>query len=223
MGSPDFSYIRKDPCRGTTVGNNISVNHFRKDAFTGESGPVTDNSGPVYPNPYSHPPEKPWPGASSSGFTLLEILAVMAIFAGILALVLPRFMDFRVTYLRTDAGRVATLVRYLSESSDTRRLYYRLTFDLDSKTLTVARSVDGKKFISEPEPALKGIRLRGGVKFVDIMVSGVGKVTSGEVAIFFSPAVSKEAFILHMGSGDDVKTLSFNPYSGRVKVEDGYI
>jgi len=198
------------------------VDHFRKDAIARESGPVPGGSGSIFPGPFSRPSQDPRKAGAPPGFTFLEILAVLTILAGILALVLPRFVDLRITYLRTDAGRVATLVRYLNESSDTRRVYYRLGFDLDSESLRVARSVDGKKYKEEPEPALKGIKLRSGVELVDIVVPGLGKVASGEVAVLFSPAGPRESFILHIGSGDSMKTLSFNPYSGRVKVEDGY-
>lgn len=159
----------------------------------------------------------------SRGFTLFELLAVIIILGGLLALVLPRFMDLTVSQLKSDAGRLATLTRYLHEASATKKLYYRMSFDLEKDTVSVAASPDGAEFLPESDPVLRGLRLSNGVGFTDMVVPGLGKVSSGVVEVFFSPSGSVEPFTVHISAGKNVKTLSFNPYSGQIKVEDGYL
>jgi uncharacterized iron-regulated membrane protein len=58
---------------------------------------------------------------------------------------------------------------------------------------------------------------------VDMVVGGLGKVSSGTVAVVFTPTGSTGPFTLHLGSGEEGSmTLHFNPYTGRVTVEKGY-
>ena len=67
------------------------------------------------------------------------------------------------------------------------------------------------------------MRLRRGVELADIVVPGLGRVDSGEVDVFFNPAGAVDPFMVHISRGTEVKTLDFNPYSGRVRVRDGYL
>ncbi|MFQ5464608.1 MAG: Tfp pilus assembly protein FimT/FimU [Thermodesulfobacteriota bacterium] len=161
--------------------------------------------------------------SGTSGFTYLELIAVIVIIGGLMALVAPRFAGTGRTYLRTDARRLATLTRYVYEATATKRLSYRLRFDLDGGSVSLAASAGGGEFVPEADPVLRRLKLRRGVELADIVVPGPGKVTSGEVDVFFAPSGPVDPFVVHLSYGADVKTLDFNPYSGRVRVRDGYL
>lgn len=135
-------------------------------------------------------------------------------------MVLPRFTGVGSTYLKTDAGKMATLTRYLSEASATRHVYYRLRFDLDGDAIDVASSTDGETFAPESAPGMR-LTLSRGVELADITVPGLGTVDTGSVDFFFSPAGAAGPFALRMKMGEDMRTIRFNPYSGRVVVSEG--
>lgn len=135
-----------------------------------------------------------------------------------LAFVLPRFPGLGPAYLKSDTGRLATLIRYLSEASASKKIYYRLVFDIDANAVSVERSGDGLEYTVEPDPALRGIRLTEGVTFDSVEVASLGRVTTGQVLVVFAPAGSIEAFTVKLKGRKEERTLTFNPYSGKVKV-----
>lgn len=160
---------------------------------------------------------------SDNGFTLFELLLAIIIISGLLAIALPRFANVGGVYLKTDAGKVATLVRFLNEASATRKVYYRVWFDMEKDSLRVESSKNGVDYVDEPDAAIRRMRLHDGVAIEDIIVPDLGKVDAGEVAVIFAPAGSIDAFTLHLKSSGRAMTLTFNPYSGEAKVIEGYV
>ncbi|MBE9527697.1 MAG: prepilin-type N-terminal cleavage/methylation domain-containing protein [Proteobacteria bacterium] len=171
--------------------------------------------------------------ACRRGFTLIELIVVMVIISLALAIVLPRLTSVTSANLKSDAVKLSALVRYLHEAAESKKLTYRLSFDLDRGTVGVERSQVGRspvdrskeavKYVPEPESALRGFALASGVEFVDLLAPGTGRVESGTVQILLSPAGSMP-FTVHLGAGEDdrVLTLGFNPYNGKIVIEEGY-
>ncbi len=158
-----------------------------------------------------------------AGFTLIELIAVVIIIGLVLAVVFPRFSNLDETYLKTDASRLRTLITYLNEASETRKLYYRLSFDMERETIGVESSRDGRDYLPEADRALSGLRLGRGVDLVEVEVAGLGRVNTGKLGVVFAPFGPPQAFKLSLGSGKAAPvTVSFNPYSGRVRVESGH-
>jgi hypothetical protein len=148
---------------------------------------------------------------------------VVIIIGLVLAVVFPRFSNLDETYLKTDASRLQTLITYLNEASETKKLYYRLSFDLERETIGVESSRDGRDYLPEADRALSRLRLGRGVDLVEVEVAGSGRATTGEIRVVFAPNGAPQAFKLSLGSGKATPvTVSFNPYSGRVRVESGH-
>lgn len=166
---------------------------------------------------------KPVADSYPRGFTLLELLVVIAVIGIALALVYPRLPALGAAYLKTDAGRAAGLLVYLNEASAARRTNYRLKFDLEKETLTVDASKGAEEYAAVTEPGLGGIKFREGVDLEDIVVPGLGRVKAGEVSVVIAPSGSGEPFTLHLKSGKEQMTILFNPYSGKALIEKGYI
>ncbi len=159
----------------------------------------------------------------NAGFTLLELILVMLLFGVVLALALPRFSDTGTAYLKTDSSRVAAYIRYLHEASSTRKVYYRVSFDMGAEELRAEYSLDGAQYRAERDAALRTLKLAEGVTIEDVVVPETGKVNSGVLTVVFAPAGTMDPFTLHLKSGKNFRTLTFNPYSGEVSVEEGYV
>lgn len=157
-----------------------------------------------------------------AGLSLIELLAAMVIIGIILAIVYPRISGISEAYLKSDSRRVAALITYLSESASSKKLYYRVWFDLTNERLRVESSVAGKEYAPSTDPALRELALREGVEIEDIVTPGLGKTASGEVSMVFAPA-SGEPFTLHLKAGESSMTVSYNPYTGKVRTEAGYV
>lgn len=166
------------------------------------------------------------PKTIQSGFTLLEIIAVIAILAGLMAIVLPRFAAFGTAMLKSDAGRVGSLLRYTGDAAATRGLYFRVVFDLDSEGVSVEESDDAEEYRPAADPAMRTLSLARGVEIKDVTTQALGRVESGKVGMVFAPGGATGGtgpFSVHLGSSNQSRTITYNPYSGRVKVVEGYL
>ena len=160
--------------------------------------------------------------SSRAGFTLIELLAVMIIIGVVLAVVFPRFSGMGKTYLKTDASKLQTLITYLYEASETRNLYYRINFDLERESVLVESSRDGVEYLPEADRGLRVLRFSPGVDLAEVEVAGLGTTNTGELRVVFTPTGTTEPFRVNLGAGDRAPmTVTFNPYSGRVRVESG--
>ncbi|MDP2689098.1 MAG: prepilin-type N-terminal cleavage/methylation domain-containing protein [Deltaproteobacteria bacterium] len=157
------------------------------------------------------------------GFTLLELLVVMILLGVVLMAALPRFAGTGEAYLKTDASRVSSFVRFINDASATRKAYYRVSFDISAGEIRAERSPDGVHYAQETDPVARRLRLREGVVMEDIVVPELGTVNTGTVMVVFTPAGAQEPFTLHLSSSKKQITLTFNPYSGEVSMEDGYV
>lgn len=154
------------------------------------------------------------------GFTILELVVLIAVIGLALAIALPRLAGLERAALKSDAGRLSTLLRYAGESAATKRLYYKVSFDIENGSIIVERSHDGRDF--SPGADIRGFDLSSGVVLRDLVVEGLGKIESGTVSVVFTPLGAFEEFSVHLEAGEDRFTVKFNPYSGRPDVVEGY-
>ncbi len=160
---------------------------------------------------------------SNSGFTLLELLIVIIILTGALAIIFPSISGVDEYVFNSEVRRVAGLIRHLDEAATQKKLYYKVWFSPDDESIYVETSPDGSEFELARDSGLRGFTLKSGADIEDITLRSFGKVDEGKVAIIFNPTFGAEAFNLHLRGADKVITLNYNPYSGRVKVLDGYV
>lgn len=157
------------------------------------------------------------------GFTLLELIVVMAVVSAVAFIVFPKIPYLEGFSLHSDVRRVSGLLRYLDGSASSKKIYYSVVFKLKEGTLEVESSRDGIEFKGVDDPALKGFTLSEETEIQDIVVEGSGKINHGEASVVFTPGAGALAFALHLKGKDRTLTVSYNPYSGRVRVADGYI
>ena len=156
------------------------------------------------------------------GFTLLELLVVLILLGVVLMAALPRFTGTGEAYLKTDASRVSSFLRFISDASATRKVYYKVSFDIAAGEIRTERSRDGARYEPESDPAVRRLKLREGVSIEDIMVEGLGKVNAGTAEVVFAPVGGAGPFTLHLMASEKKISIAFNPYSGEVSLKDGY-
>ncbi|MBI5048568.1 MAG: type II secretion system protein [Deltaproteobacteria bacterium] len=160
---------------------------------------------------------------SKTGFTLLELLSVIAILGTVLLVVFPKIHFFEDYTLNAEARRVAGLLRYLEESASAKKIYYRVWFYPEKELFKIETSIDGIEFNKSQEPLLRGLSLKKSVEMEDVVISSLGRINEGEAAVVFNPIVGAEPFVIHLKMGQRLLTIGYNPYSGKVKVLKGYV
>lgn len=158
---------------------------------------------------------------ATRGLTLVELVIVMAVIGGALALVFPR-LDVASARLDSEARRLAMLIRHLDDSANSKKIYYRLWFRPDNERVDVEVSENGLEYAAPQDMALRAQTFRSGTDIEDVIIEGIGKVSQGEAAVVFGPGASR-AFNVHLNNSGKSLTVSYNPYSGRVKVIDGRV
>jgi len=157
------------------------------------------------------------------GFTLIELIVVIAIVSTVLLIAFPGLSALEGYGFRSDARRLAGLIRGLDDGATTEGVYYRLWLYLDDESIRVESSSDAAVFTLAKDNDLSGFHLGRTTEIEDIVISGLGKVASGEAAVIFNPSVGAEPFSLHLRRGENRLTLSYNPYSGKVRILEGNI
>lgn len=160
-------------------------------------------------------------GLKATGLTLLELLVVIAVLGLIIAIVYPRISDIGTARLRKEAGRVASLITYLSESSATRKVYYMVWFDLDNEALSVEASKNGVDFTPATDEA-RGFKLWDGVFMEDIALPGTGTVNAGTIPYLVKPTGAGPLRV-HLKGDSVIYTVIFNPYSAKTDIRKGYV
>lgn len=163
-------------------------------------------------------------GTSSKGFTLLELVVVLVILAGIAALVLPRLSLLLDENTRSSARTISTLLRYLDERAVAGRNRYRLQIDLNQQKIAVLQIAANGEDHPPDDPFLLRNPLVGDTRISDVMTDRMGTVTSGTVQILYGPGGLAEPLLIHLGTADTQQyTVQALPISASVKVAKGYL
>jgi general secretion pathway protein H len=141
-----------------------------------------------------------------SGFTLIELIIVIFIISLLSAVVLPSFYQLGADSLKTDAKKLASILRYLNDSAIYSKQTFTLKFDLSDRSLTW-NGPDGDK--AEKFKDLTGLNL-----------PSKGSVKEGQVTVIFSPLGLRENLDIILNNGNKELRVIFNSLSGRVKITE---
>jgi prepilin-type N-terminal cleavage/methylation domain-containing protein len=142
---------------------------------------------------------------SNKGFTLLELVVVLVILAGVTALVLPRLSAMFDGDTRSTARNVVSLLRYLDEQ--------RISV-LQISGLGEEQAPDDPFLLRNP--------LVGSARIADLSTERLGTVTSGTIRIPYGPGGLAEPLLLHLGDQNTRQyTVQALPVNGSVRVAEG--
>ncbi len=139
-----------------------------------------------------------------AGFTLLELIVVIFLISLIAAMVIPSFYGMSENKLKSDARRLASLLRYLNDNAISMKETYSLKFDLQEKTLSWKEAAGRKTETFED--------------LIGVYLPSKGEVKEGQITVFFGPLGLQESIAVHLRREGRGMTVALNPWSGRTRV-----
>jgi len=156
------------------------------------------------------------------GFTLVELLVVIALVGVILVLAIPTTRDVLTgDNLKKASRQLIGLERKLRVEAVRDQTDYILCLDLPTSSYWVITS----DMTPEKENEVKGNarKLPAGVVIMDIVGEKNKKVSQGEVKIKFAKNNLCPPMIIHLAYEEDRMTLVVNPFLGITGVYDEYV
>ncbi len=158
-----------------------------------------------------------------SGFTLIELMIVLAIISMLMMLVLPRLPSSEHENLKSSARTLAATLRYLQDRAATAQVGYVLRLEPGSDSIKVLElGKDGSE--KQPsDPLLQKRPISEGIQLADVIIPRLGKVTDGQLRLEVGRGGLRDFVTFHLRSpaGAFWTVMAF-PSSGKVKVFDGY-
>lgn len=143
-------------------------------------------------------------GTCSDGFTLLELVVVIFILSLLLAVALPSFTGMAGSATKSDAKRIASILRYLNDSAIATKDNFPMKIGISNKMISY-KGPDGEK--AERFDTISGIELQSR-----------GLVSIGEVEVLFGMSGASEGFRIFLKNDSSSVAVSLNPLSGRVRI-----
>lgn len=158
-----------------------------------------------------------------SGFTLIELVVVLAIISMVMLLVLPSLPSSSAENLKSSARTLASTLRYLQDRAVTSRTNFILRVEPGSGSIRILEiGADGGEK-TPSDPLLQKNPLKDGILVADVMIPRLGKVNDGQLRIEVGTGGLRDFVTVHLQSGDGVFwTVMAFPGSGKVKLYDGY-
>ncbi|MBT1074108.1 pilus assembly FimT family protein [Geobacter grbiciae] len=160
---------------------------------------------------------------SCRGFTLMELLVVIALLGLVAAIALPRLTVSHALELNRSARQLAATIRYVQDRAITGKTPHRIRLEPGTGTVRVTRLLSdgtegstGESFLDRPFPA-------EGVTVADVTTPRGGKVTTGEVVLRFDMAGLGDFTAIHLRGEDDAAMTVMAYPSGKVTVSEGYV
>lgn len=141
---------------------------------------------------------------NKNGFTLLELVLVIFIISISAAIVFPSFSVFETAKIKSDAKKIASILRYLNENAITTKETSSLKIDFKKKRLIYNSTEDKKEEIFET------------IRSAELQSQGM--VFDGEVTLFFHHFGAAENINIYLSDNKSSLIVAFNHLSGRVKI-----
>lgn len=164
---------------------------------------------------------------NKNGFTLLEILIVIAVIAFLSFLVFPRFGDsVNESGFRSGVNSIAGLIRTIHERSVLNRRVYALNIDI-TKNEYLITILENEEFTAAPDFSEEKRAFDKSISVKDIILRGDSeKVEEEEAVIRFFPNGAIDRSIIHISSSynpESIYTIFVEPMSGKTRIEKDYV
>ncbi len=155
-----------------------------------------------------------------AGFTLIELIVVMAIISLVATLSVPQFQNFFLTdQLKTTTRKLLGIVAEFSQEAVRAGADRVLIFDL-TENVILAKLTDD----SEQLKTKTWLSLPDEVRIMDISSVHGGKQFQGQVKLHFSNRGYIDKTYIHLGDDEgQVMTVMLSPFLGVIKIADSYL
>jgi type II secretion system protein H len=162
----------------------------------------------------------------SRGFTLLELVLVLALIGLIVTLVAPRLGLFGSVALDTSARRLAARIRFLREEAALRGHSVRLSFDLHERSYAAAVLVPtttGARFVDDSSPLFRRVSLPDDLN-LDVSGPNLSTTVDGQPAAIFSPDGFADPTVIYLDDGKGrAVSIVIEPGVTAPRILDGYV
>ncbi|NVN89217.1 MAG: type II secretion system protein [Desulfuromonadales bacterium] len=157
------------------------------------------------------------------GFTLIEIVVVLAIIGMVMAIIIPRLPSSNSENLKISARTLAATLRYAQDRAATGRTHYVLRMEPGTGSIRLLEvSADGSE--KEPDDNLLQKRpIKEDIQVADVYIPRLGKLNDGQVRLDVGAGGLRDLVTIHLRSADNsFWTVMAFPGGGKVKLYDGY-
>lgn len=188
-----------------------------------ESG-IRDEEERVLPDVPCSIPHSAFAIPNSKGFTLIELVVVIAILGVMIALVAPQLGEIGEANLKRSTRHLTGMIRFLHEEAQAKKSVYRLMFDIQDGRYWAEvqrRTADNAMEFRRVQSVIAGEgMLSGQTTFRDIKVAG----HPDETYMLFTPDGWVEHALIHLRDGNERDfTLFVKPLTGNTELMDGYV
>ncbi|MEI7816927.1 MAG: type II secretion system protein [Desulfuromonadales bacterium] len=158
------------------------------------------------------------------GFTLIEIMVVMAIISMVMLLVIPKLPSSDQENLKISARTLASTLRYMQERAQTSGIRYVLAIVPGTETAKFSE-ISGDGSAKEPsDPLLQKSAVKEGIIVSDVRIPRLGKVIDGQLKLDVGAAGIRDFVTIHLRSSEGkFWTVMAFPSGGKVKAFEGYL
>jgi len=159
--------------------------------------------------------------ARSPGFTIIELVVVLALVGLIAALVFPRLGLIGMGSVRTEARKLQGMVTLCFNLAVMEKVNYRIAFDLDNQCVW-AEKREGMEYKDASTDLLRKHCLPESVLVRELEVPGRQLEGGGIEYIYFSPYGFVEPARIFVGNeANEGYSLFTDPVTGRTRVLEG--
>ncbi|RLC18831.1 MAG: hypothetical protein DRI24_02000 [Deltaproteobacteria bacterium] len=156
------------------------------------------------------------------GYTLIELVVVIALISIMFSLALPRFRDNVLTdQVRKTSRWVITQTRHLKQQSTREKKDYILHVDMDAEKLWISTPDMEAEALEQAEE--EAFQLSENVEIMDVEFPGRGRISSGQVDIYFYAKGYSDKALIHMQEDNDRRvSLLIEPFLPQTKYIEDY-
>ena len=160
---------------------------------------------------------------SKAGFTLIELMVVMAIISMVMLLVIPRLPSSDQENLKVSARTLASTLRYVQERAATSGIRYIITLVPGTETAKISEMGGDGNPKDPADPLLQKSAVKEGIVIVDTRIPRLGKIVDGQLRVDIGVAGIRDFVTIHLRSleGKYWTVMAF-PSGGKVKDYEGY-
>lgn len=158
-----------------------------------------------------------------NGFTLIELIVVIALISTMLFLAIPRFQsNFLSNSTKAVSRWILVNVPELKEKAQKEQKKYILHVDIDANNMWISRETTSDEGIQSEK--INEYQLPKDIKLLDVEYPGQQTISAGQAPINFDEKGYSDKAVIHI-QNDDNERLSFviEPFLRRVRIYQKYV